>query len=117
MPPKPKQRKDAVQRKPELRDAVIQAGDNVLVQLPNGDIRSVKVDPNSCASRSFSYANHLPNFRTATINKFGSFHANELIDQSYGITYEIQGKKLKALPPRTLQEVGRNHLDLGLQLL
>ncbi|KAF9454191.1 Gcd10p-domain-containing protein [Macrolepiota fuliginosa MF-IS2] len=89
MPPKVKQRKDAVQRDPELRDAVIQVGDSVLIQLTSGDIRSVKLDPNS----------------TATINKFGSFHANELIGQSYGITYEIQGKKLRALPPRTLQEV------------
>ncbi|KAJ3564543.1 hypothetical protein NP233_g8225 [Leucocoprinus birnbaumii] len=89
MPPKSKQRKEVPTRQPDLRDAVIQAGDFVLVQIPSGDITSVKVDPNT----------------TATIKKFGSFHANELIGQKFGNAYEIQGKKLKALPPRTLQEV------------
>lgn len=48
MPPKTQQRKDTVQRDPNLRDTVIQAGDNVLVQLASGDIRNVKVDQNSC---------------------------------------------------------------------
>jgi hypothetical protein len=48
MPPKTKQRKDVALHDPSLRDTVIQAGDYVLVQLANGDIRSVKVDPNSC---------------------------------------------------------------------
>jgi tRNA (adenine-N(1)-)-methyltransferase non-catalytic subunit len=48
-------------------------------------------------------------FRTATINKFGSFHADDLIGQKYGNTYEIQGKTLKELPPRTLQEVGATY--------
>ncbi|KXN88849.1 tRNA (adenine(58)-N(1))-methyltransferase non-catalytic subunit TRM6 [Leucoagaricus sp. SymC.cos] len=89
MPPKPKPRRDIPPRESGFRDAVIQSGDHVLVQLPGGDLRSVKVDSNS----------------TATISKFGSFHADDLIGQKYGNTYEIQGKKLKALPPRTLQEV------------
>lgn len=48
MPPKTKQRKDAPLYDPNLRDTTIQAGDYVLVQLANGDIRSVKLDPNSC---------------------------------------------------------------------
>ncbi|XP_006454143.1 hypothetical protein AGABI2DRAFT_147510 [Agaricus bisporus var. bisporus H97] len=86
---KTKQHKDVALYDPDLRDTAIQAGNYVLVQLANGDIRSVNVDPNS----------------TVNINKFGSFYANELIGQFYGTTYEIQGKKLKALPPRTLQEV------------
>lgn len=50
--------------------------------------------------------------RTATIRKFGTFFANDLIGQKYGNTYEIQGKNLKILPPQTLQEVGRNFFDV-----
>ncbi len=46
-------RNHETQRDPELRDATIQAGDDVLVQLQNGDIRSVKVDPDSFVSVSF----------------------------------------------------------------
>lgn len=44
--------------------------------------------------------------RTVTIGKFGSFHGNELIGQPYGLTYEIAEKKLKYLPPQTLEEIG-----------
>lgn len=44
--------------------------------------------------------------RTANLGKFGSFYANELVGQPFGLTYEIADKKLKAVPPRTLQEVG-----------
>jgi len=50
--------------------------------------------------------------RTITIGKPGSFYANELIHQPYGLTYEIVDKKLVVVPPRTLQEVGRNPLEL-----
>jgi len=49
--------------------------------------------------------------RTVAIGKFGSFHANELIGQPYGLTYEIVEKKLKHLPPRTLEEVGTGYPD------
>ena len=45
--------------------------------------------------------------RNVIIGKFGSFLANELIGQPYGLTYEIVDKKLKYLPARTLEEVGR----------
>ncbi|KAL9716427.1 tRNA (adenine(58)-N(1))-methyltransferase non-catalytic subunit trm6 [Leucoagaricus gongylophorus] len=88
MPPEAKQHKDVPTYQPDLRDAVIQSGDYVLVQLSSGGISSVKVDSNT----------------TATIKKFGTFYANDLIGQKYGNAYEIQGKNLKALPPQTLQE-------------
>ncbi|KAF8971709.1 Gcd10p family-domain-containing protein [Flammula alnicola] len=71
------------------RDPGIQSGDLVLVRLPNGDVKSVKVEKNM----------------TVVIGKFGSFYANELIGQPYGLTYEIEDKRLKYLPPRTLEEV------------
>lgn len=60
----------------------------VLVRLPNGDVRSIKPERDS----------------TVVIGKFGSFFANELIDEQYGLTFEILGKHLKVVPPRTLQE-------------
>lgn len=44
---------------------------------------------------------------TVSIGRVGSFRANELIGQPYGLTYEIQGKELVLQPPRTLQEVGK----------
>lgn len=67
----------------------IQSGNNVLLRLPNGDIRSVKVDKDA----------------TITVGRLGSFFANELIGQPYGFTHEIVDKNLKIIPPRTLQEV------------
>ncbi|TFK19974.1 Gcd10p-domain-containing protein [Coprinopsis marcescibilis] len=68
---------------------IIQHGNTVLLRIPNGDLRSVKVEKNA----------------TVTIGKFGAFLANDLIGQPYGLTYEIVAKKLKVLPPKTIQEV------------
>ncbi|KAK1234828.1 tRNA (adenine(58)-N(1))-methyltransferase non-catalytic subunit trm6 [Marasmius sp. AFHP31] len=67
----------------------IQHGDYVLIRQPNGDVRSVKIERDS----------------TLQVGRVGSFHANELIGQPYGITYDIVEKKLKVIPPRTLEEV------------
>ncbi|PPQ67924.1 hypothetical protein CVT25_000336 [Psilocybe cyanescens] len=79
--PKTKQQKTT-------RDSGIQSGDQVLVRLPNGEVKSIKVEKNA----------------SAVIGKFGSFLANELIGQPYGLNYEIVDKKLRHLPPRTLEE-------------
>ncbi|KIM88856.1 hypothetical protein PILCRDRAFT_813845 [Piloderma croceum F 1598] len=70
-------------------DCSIQSGDSVLLKLPNGDVRSVKVDADA----------------TITLGRVGSFSANDLIEQPYGLAYEIVDKRLKVMPPRTLQEV------------
>ncbi|KAK7058469.1 tRNA (adenine(58)-N(1))-methyltransferase non-catalytic subunit trm6 [Paramarasmius palmivorus] len=67
----------------------IQSGDNVLVRQPNGDVRSIKIERDS----------------TVQIGRMGSFHANELIGQPYGHTYEIVSKKLQVIPPRSLEDV------------
>ncbi|KAF8716094.1 hypothetical protein AX14_012426 [Amanita brunnescens Koide BX004] len=69
--------------------SVIDAGDSVLVKLPNNEVRSVKINKNS----------------TVPLGRFGSFHANELIGQPYGLTYEIVEKKLQVIRPRSIQEV------------
>lgn len=46
-------------------------------------------------------------FRTVAIGRFGSFFANELIDQAYGCTFELLDKRLKIVPARTLADVGK----------
>lgn len=73
-----------------ISNHIIQQGDSVLLKLPNGDVRSVKVDKDT----------------TITLGRVGSFHANDLINQPYGLAYEIVDKRLKILPPRSLDEVG-----------
>ncbi|KAI0778806.1 Gcd10p-domain-containing protein [Trametes elegans] len=71
------------------RDDTIQAGNTVLIKIPSGDIRSIKLEKDG----------------TVNLGKFGSFYANELVGQPFGLTYEIVDKKLKVLPPRPMQEV------------
>ncbi|KAF8640591.1 hypothetical protein AX17_000253 [Amanita inopinata Kibby_2008] len=72
-----------------VRAQNIQPGDNVLVRLPNAEIRSIKITSDS----------------TIPLGRFGSFYANELVDKPYGLTYEIVDKKLKSVSPSTVQEV------------
>ncbi|KAH9947122.1 Gcd10p-domain-containing protein [Amylocystis lapponica] len=71
------------------RDEIIQAGNTVLLKLPSSEIRTLKLEKDS----------------TVSLGKFGSFYANELIGQPYGLTYDITDKTLKVIPPRTMQEV------------
>ena len=54
-------------------------------------------------------------FRTVSLGKAGSFHANELIGEPYGLAYEIVNQKLNKLPPRTIQELGAQFAQ-GLEL-
>ncbi|KAI8990630.1 Gcd10p-domain-containing protein [Trametes punicea] len=72
-----------------IRDDTIQVGHTVLVKLPSGDIRSIKLEKDA----------------TVNLGKFGSFNSNELVGQPFGLAYEIVDKKLKVLPPRPMQEV------------
>ncbi|KAK7695050.1 hypothetical protein QCA50_002239 [Cerrena zonata] len=67
----------------------IQAGDTVLIKIPSGDVRTLKIEKGG----------------TIHLGKFGSFYSGELIGQPYGLTYDIVEKKLKVVPPRTFQEV------------
>ena len=93
---------------PKTRDSGIQSGDLVLFRLPKGDFKSIKVEKDTCVCRSNKITDIVLKklYRNVVIGKFGSFLANELIGQPYGFTYEIVDKKLKYLPPRTLEEVG-----------
>ncbi|KAL0951615.1 hypothetical protein HGRIS_008296 [Hohenbuehelia grisea] len=72
-----------------LEDSCISSGDTVLLRLPNGDVKSVKITKDS----------------TVSLGKFGTFLANELIGQTFGVSYEISDKTLTVIPPRTLEEV------------
>ncbi|OJA19138.1 hypothetical protein AZE42_02144 [Rhizopogon vesiculosus] len=72
-----------------FKETTIQSGHTVLLRLPNGETKGFKVEKDA----------------TVSIGRVGSFRANELIGQPYGLTYEIQGKELAVQPPRTLQEV------------
>lgn len=91
------------------QDDTIQAGNTLLLRLPSGDIKTWKLEKDSCALHFLAEKTGVePCFSTANLGKFGSFYANELIGQPFGRTYEIVEKRLKAVPPRTLQEVGTN---------
>ncbi|OBZ80015.1 tRNA (adenine(58)-N(1))-methyltransferase non-catalytic subunit TRM6 [Grifola frondosa] len=74
----------------DAREDTIQAGNTLLLKVPSGDIRTLKLEKDS----------------TVNLGKFGTFYSNELIGRSYGSTYEIVEKRLKVIPPRPMQEVG-----------
>ncbi|KAJ7492332.1 Gcd10p-domain-containing protein [Mycena latifolia] len=73
----------------DTRVQTIQSGNTILLRLPNGDTKAVKTDKDS----------------TISLGRLGVFHANELINEPFGRTYDIVNKKLKLVPPRTLAEV------------
>lgn len=87
----------------------IQAGCTILLKLPSGDIRTLKLEKDSYADKTFYFDVCIADLfsRTISLGKFGSFHSNELIGQPYGLTYNIVDKKLNIAPPRTMQDVGR----------
>lgn len=88
----------------------IQSGNTVLFQSPNGDVRAIKVEENSCADIRLIAPSLLINkSRVVTVGKVGSFFANELINEQYGYTYEIIDKKLKVVPPKTLEDIGMEY--------
>ncbi|EGO01679.1 hypothetical protein SERLA73DRAFT_177104 [Serpula lacrymans var. lacrymans S7.3] len=74
---------------PVIKHNDIRDGDTVMLQLLNGEIRSMKVQKDS----------------NITLGRIGSFPGVHLLGQTYGLTYEIVEKELKVIPPRTLQDV------------
>ncbi|KPV76565.1 uncharacterized protein RHOBADRAFT_13002 [Rhodotorula graminis WP1] len=73
------------------RDArkLIRAGDNVLLKLPSGVLKPIKLNPASCIS----------------LGKYGTFTGGELVGKAYGHTYEVRdGGKLQQLRV-TLNEI------------
>jgi len=88
----------------------IKAGDNVLIRLPSGEVRAIKIDPKGRVHRLFVALRISHNYRgekSLNLGKFGSFRPRLLIGQPYGLSYEIQADRtLKVLPPRRLEELG-----------
>ncbi|GAA5821415.1 hypothetical protein JCM11251_004612 [Rhodosporidiobolus azoricus] len=69
--------------------AVIRAGDNVLLKLPSGILRPIKINQNG----------------TISLGKYGSFKAKELIGRPYGHTYEIEENGKLSAVQATLNEI------------
>ncbi|KAF8481320.1 Gcd10p-domain-containing protein, partial [Russula ochroleuca] len=67
----------------------IRAGDTILLRLPTGDIKSCKLEADSMVN----------------LGKFGSFLADELVSQPYGLTYEVVNKTISVIPPPAVQEL------------
>ncbi|KAA1468108.1 Gcd10p-domain-containing protein [Dentipellis sp. KUC8613] len=74
---------------PAPKSHIVQVGDNAMLRLPTGDVKSVKLEKNAVVS----------------LGKFGSFQSEKLVGRPYGLTYEITGKSLKPLPPRTMEDI------------
>ncbi|KAG8907198.1 tRNA (adenine(58)-N(1))-methyltransferase non-catalytic subunit trm6 [Tulasnella sp. 417] len=69
----------------------IKSGDNVLLRLPSGDYRNLKVHDKP---------------GRITLGKFGSFHQKELIGHPYGLSYEILPEgKIRVRQPETMTEL------------
>ena len=45
--------------------------------------------------------------RTINLGKFGSFVADALLGQPYGLTYEIANKTINVIPPPAVEELGK----------
>ncbi|KAJ7193316.1 Gcd10p family-domain-containing protein, partial [Mycena pura] len=73
----------------DTRTPTIKSGNTILLRLPNGAAKAIKVDKDS----------------TVSLGRLGGFYANELINEPFGRTYDIVDKKLKLMPTRTLEEV------------
>ncbi|THG97452.1 hypothetical protein EW026_g4559 [Hermanssonia centrifuga] len=75
---------------PKIKEEqLIEVGHTILLRLPSGELRTLKLEKES----------------TINLGKFGTFNSSELVGQPYGLTYDITDKKLKIIPPRTIQEV------------
>ncbi|BGP30574.1 tRNA (adenine(58)-N(1))-methyltransferase non-catalytic subunit trm6 [Rhodotorula toruloides] len=69
--------------------AYIRQGDNVLLKLPSGIIKPVKIQPKG----------------TISLGKYGSFKGHELVGRAYGHTYEISEEGKLSTVQVTLNEI------------
>ena len=91
------------------RDGKVRPGNTVLLRTPNGDVRCLKAEPADSPCVQFHPFVALELNATSSLlslGKLGSFHASELIDQPYGLTFEIIDKNLAIVPPPALEDVG-----------
>ena len=86
---------------------IITLGQTVLFRLPRGDIKSAVLKQNSYEVAQIFFSHRgVDCLRAVSLGKAGSFHADELIGDPYGLAYEIVDQKLHKLPPNTIQELG-----------
>jgi tRNA (adenine-N(1)-)-methyltransferase non-catalytic subunit len=88
-------------------DGLIHAGDTILLRLPTGDIKSSKLEANSCVALPHPSQDNLTLDRTINLGKFGSFLSDALVGQPYGLTYEIVNKTIGVIPPPAVEELGK----------
>lgn len=91
-------------------DGLIHAGDTILLRLPCGDMKSYKLEPDSCVTFRIVSPDILTPSSAINLGKFGSFLANALVDQPYGLTYEIVNKTISVIPPPAVEELGKMFL-------
>jgi tRNA (adenine-N(1)-)-methyltransferase non-catalytic subunit len=100
--------KAASHRPHDNADGLIHAGDTILLRLPTGDIKSNKLEADSCVhSEPFPSQDNLTLDRIINLGKFGSFLADALVGQPYGLTYEIVNKTISVIPPPAVEELGK----------
>lgn len=97
------------------RSPTVQSGNTILLRLPNGDTKAVKIEKDRCAARIpfLFFCSPEKNSSSISLGRLGVFHGNELINEPFGRTYDIIDKKLKLVPPRTLAEVGASLVNLN----
>jgi hypothetical protein len=88
-------------------DGLIRAGDTILLRLPTGDIKSCKLEADSYVAFRIASPDNLTPSRMVNLGKFGSFLADELVSQPYGLTYEVVNKTISVIPPPAVQELGK----------
>ncbi|KAB5591871.1 TRNA (adenine(58)-N(1))-methyltransferase non-catalytic subunit TRM6 [Ceratobasidium theobromae] len=72
---------------------IIRPGDNVLLSLPNNDVKLIKIpDGNGKGD--------------VKLGKYGIFRSEHLLGHPFGLSYELEDKKaLKVVPPKTIGEI------------
>jgi tRNA (adenine-N(1)-)-methyltransferase non-catalytic subunit len=92
-------------------DGLIHAADTILLRLPTGDIKSFKLEADSYVV-AFELSHSLkdsPQNRTVSLGKVGSFPADALVNQPYGLTYEVVNKTISVIPPPAVEELGKSN--------
>ncbi|CEJ02829.1 hypothetical protein RMCBS344292_16823 [Rhizopus microsporus] len=88
--------------KATVSDAFVQADQQILIQMPSGNVKVVQVKPNS----------------TVSLGKFGSFNANDLIGKPFGLPYEIYGEKNELRPAKhAAKNISVEETDANNQLI
>lgn len=81
---------------------LIKSGDNVMIKVPSGDIKSVQVHDRP---------------KKINLGKFGSFNMDHLIGHPYGLSYEIlKDGALHVRPPDLMEELGGKTVQASVNL-